>query len=137
MYLQQFPHNLRYYRDKHQFTQQELADLLKVSRSVIAKWENGHVLPDLLTAVKLSKLFQISLDTLIGEAPETDFLLSDYQAHYHESTYDDKSLHQLMDFLLKNKTLKEQLLHYRTLPLKQQKTIERFLQMAMDELKKY
>lgn len=139
MPLQQLPHNLKHYRQKHQFTQQQLADLLKVSRSVVAKWENGHVLPDLLTAVKLSKIFQISLDTLVGEAPETTFVLSDYQAHYQEVIEDHNtaSMHQLIDFLLKNKPLQDQLNLYRTLPVKHQKTIDRFLQTAIEELKKY
>ncbi|MGM0523397.1 MAG: helix-turn-helix domain-containing protein [Bacillota bacterium] len=139
MPLQQLPHNLRYYRQKHQFTQQQLADLLKVSRSVVAKWENGHVLPDLFAAVKLSKIFQITLDTLVGEAPETTFVLSDYQAHYQDAfeDYDDVSLHQLIDFLLKNKPLQTQLELYKSLPVKQQKTIDRFLQTAIEELKKY
>ncbi|GEM04342.1 hypothetical protein HMI01_13300 [Halolactibacillus miurensis] len=139
MVLYQFPHNLKHYRQKHQFTQQQLADLLKVSRSVVAKWENGHVLPDLLTALKLSNIFQITLDTLIGVAPETTFVLSDYQAHYQETinNLDESSLHQLIDFIIKNKHLQTQLDLYRTLPVKQQKTIDRFLQVAMDELKKY
>ncbi len=139
MTLQQLPHNLKHYRQKHQFTQQQLADLLKVSRSVVAKWENGHVLPDLFTAVKLSGIFQITLDALVGEAPETSFVLSDYQAQYRDTAedYDDASLHQLIDFLLKNKQLQAQLDLYRTLPVKQQKTIDRFLQMAIEELKKY
>jgi DNA-binding XRE family transcriptional regulator len=139
MTLQQLPHNLKHYRQKHQYTQQQLADLLKVSRSVVAKWENGHVLPDLFTAVKLSKIFQINLDTLVGEAPETTFVLSDYQAHYQDTVedYDDPSLHQLIDFLLKNKQLRVQLDLYRTLPVKQQKSIDRFFQIAIEEFKKY
>ncbi|GEM01070.1 DNA-binding transcriptional regulator, XRE-family HTH domain [Halolactibacillus halophilus] len=139
MPLQQLPHNLRHYRQKHQFTQQQLADLLKVSRSVVAKWENGHVLPDLIIAVKLSNIFQITLDALVGEAPETTFVLSDFQAHYQNAfeDYADASVHQLIDFLLKNKPLQAQLNLYRSLPVKQQKTIDRFLLTAIEELKKY
>lgn len=137
MSLHQFPHNLKYYRQKHDFTQQQLADLLKVSRSVVAKWESGHVLPDLITAVKLSKLYQVSLDTLVGQAPETTFILSDYQAHYQNDTEDETILYPLIDLLMKNKHLQEQLSIYRTLPVKQQKTIERMLQLSIDELQKY
>lgn len=48
-------------------TQQELADLLNVSRSTVSNWETNRNYPDLETLVKISDLLDISLDILLRE----------------------------------------------------------------------
>lgn len=48
-------------------TQQELADLLHVSRSAISNWESERNYPDLNTIVHLSDILDISLDILLRE----------------------------------------------------------------------
>lgn len=55
------------------FTQQELADRLHVSRQTISSWEVGRTFPDLTTLVSLSDLYEIPLDDLVKE----DFRLVD------------------------------------------------------------
>ena len=39
------------------------------SYKTISKWENGASLPDINTLPKLSKMFQVSVDALLGLAP--------------------------------------------------------------------
>ncbi len=46
-------------------TQEQLAEKLNVSRQALSKWENGAGMPDLESAVKISRLFRISLDELL------------------------------------------------------------------------
>lgn len=46
-------------------TQEQLAIQLNVSRQTISKWEAGTSTPDIDSVVKISKLFQISLDELL------------------------------------------------------------------------
>lgn len=48
-------------------TQQELADLLNISRSAISNWEVGRNYPDLDIIVQLSDILEISLNTLLRE----------------------------------------------------------------------
>jgi transcriptional regulator with XRE-family HTH domain len=48
-------------------TQEELAGKMNVSRQTISKWETGASSPDLESAVRLCKLFQISLDDFVKE----------------------------------------------------------------------
>lgn len=52
-------------RYEHNMTQEELATELFVTRQLISKWENEKSYPSLEDAVKLSELFNISLDSLI------------------------------------------------------------------------
>ncbi len=52
-------------RTEHHLTQEELASELYVTRQLVSKWENEKSYPSLEDAVKLSELFNISLDNLI------------------------------------------------------------------------
>ena len=52
-------------RVKNKWTQEQLADILNVSRSTVSSWEVGRNYPDLETIVAISDLFEISLDELL------------------------------------------------------------------------
>ena len=52
-------------RTEKNLSQGDLADALEVSRQSISKWETNGSVPDLDKLVKLSELFDISLDELI------------------------------------------------------------------------
>ena len=52
-------------REKHQLTQEELGNLLHVTRQTISNWENTKSYPDLRTLVEISNRFEVSLDTLL------------------------------------------------------------------------
>ena len=47
-------------------SQEKLAEQLMVSRQAVSKWENGEALPDMENMVALAKLYNISLDELVG-----------------------------------------------------------------------
>lgn len=48
-------------------TQQQLADKINVSFQAISKWENGDTVPNTDTLKLLSKEFDVSINTLLGE----------------------------------------------------------------------
>lgn len=48
-------------------TQGEAAEKLYVSRQTISNWENGKTYPDIVSVVKMSDLYGISLDRLLKE----------------------------------------------------------------------
>ncbi|MGM0214692.1 helix-turn-helix transcriptional regulator [Enterococcus sp. AZ109] len=58
--------NIKDERLKKNLTQQELADQLNISRQTISKWELDKSYPDLELLVKMSQLFQVSVDYLLG-----------------------------------------------------------------------
>ncbi len=53
-------------RKEHHLSQEELADKLGVSRQAISKWECGESSPDTDNLIELSKIYEISLDELVG-----------------------------------------------------------------------
>lgn len=56
-----------YYRKKNMLTQEELAYQLNVSRQTITKWEAGIIYPNVEYLIKLSNLFDVSIDSLVKE----------------------------------------------------------------------
>lgn len=53
-------------RKKNNMTQKDLADKLNVTAQAVSKWENGRGIPDIEILQKLSKEFNINLDTLLN-----------------------------------------------------------------------
>ena len=56
---------IKKYRSELQISQEQLADRIYVSRQTISNWENGKSLPDILSVIRMSELYQISLDELL------------------------------------------------------------------------
>lgn len=52
-------------RVRDNLSQLDLADALEVSRQSVSKWENNVCAPELDKLVKMSELFQVSLDELV------------------------------------------------------------------------
>ncbi|MGN1275379.1 MAG: helix-turn-helix domain-containing protein, partial [Floccifex sp.] len=65
-----FAENLKRLRKQNQFSQEQLAIKLNVSRQAITKWETGAGLPDIDNLISISTLFNISIDELIGNLKE-------------------------------------------------------------------
>ncbi|GGI66562.1 helix-turn-helix transcriptional regulator [Enterococcus alcedinis] len=57
---------LKEIRIKNNLTQEGLGEHLFLTRQTISKWETGKSVPDLENLILLSKLYQVSLDQLVG-----------------------------------------------------------------------
>ena len=53
-------------RTKHGWSQDELAQKVFVTRQAVSRWENGETIPNTETLKLLSKLFDVSINTLLG-----------------------------------------------------------------------
>ena len=53
-------------RTKNGLTQDELAEKVFVTRQAVSRWENGETVPNTETLKLLSKLFDVSINTLLG-----------------------------------------------------------------------
>ena len=62
-----FSEKLLYLRKKHGYSQEKLAELSGVTRQAIQKWERGASVPDADRLVMLSKLFGVTVDSLLTD----------------------------------------------------------------------
>ncbi|MBQ9091473.1 MAG: helix-turn-helix domain-containing protein, partial [Anaerotignum sp.] len=53
-------------RTKKGLSQDELAEKVYVTRQAVSRWENGETTPNIETLKLLSKLFDVSINTLLG-----------------------------------------------------------------------
>ncbi len=66
---QQYHERLRKYRENARLTQEELAEKVDVSRQTVSKWERGEASPDTDNLIKLSSLYQVTVDELLKTDP--------------------------------------------------------------------
>ena len=76
-----------------QLTQEQAAEALEVSRQTMSNWENGKTYPDIVSVIKMSDLYAISLDHLLKEKEEVP--MSNYMDYLEESTNTVKSQKKL------------------------------------------
>ena len=57
-------------RTKRGLSQEELAEKVFVSRQAVSRWETGETIPNIDTLKLLSKLFNVSINTLLGSPRE-------------------------------------------------------------------
>ncbi len=69
--------NLKYFRKKKGYTQEQIAEKIGVSRQAVAKWERGEALPDIENIMALADIYEVTIDSLVrnvtaysGAAPE-------------------------------------------------------------------
>ena len=61
-----FSENLKLIRKEHHLSQEELAELLDVSRQAVSKWEQGQGYPEVEKLLLLSTKLNVSLDALLS-----------------------------------------------------------------------
>lgn len=114
---------LRNLREKNNLTQEQLAEHLQVTRQAISRWETGETQPNTDTLKLLSKVFNVSINTLLGAPRQLicqccgmplneDSVISrepdgSYNEDYCKWCYTDgefvyQSKDSLLDYLIKN-----------------------------------
>lgn len=64
-----FAQNIQYLRKLRGITQEELSDLVGVSRQSVSKWETGDAFPETEKIMQLCDIFNVSMDVLMrGDA---------------------------------------------------------------------
>lgn len=54
-------------RLQRKFTQEEVAEKIFVSQKSVSNWERGKTFPDIDSLIRLAKLYELSLDTILLE----------------------------------------------------------------------
>ena len=71
-----FSDNLQFLRTHRGQTQEQLAEILEVSRQSVSKWEGAQSFPEMDTILRICDLYQVDLDTLMRGSVE-DSLVED------------------------------------------------------------
>lgn len=79
-------------RNEAGYTQERAAEALGVSRQTISNWENEKSYPDIVSVIKMSDLYSVSLDHLLKEEKE---MKDTYLEYLEESTNRVKSNNRL------------------------------------------
>lgn len=66
------PEKLRELREKYGFSQGDIADRLGVTSSLVSSYERGERTPSLPIILKLSYIYNCSVDYLLGKNNDTD-----------------------------------------------------------------
>lgn len=64
--MAKFNEMLKYLRQRAGYSQQDLADLLKISKSTIGMYEQGRRSPDYETLEKIADIFNVDMNFLMG-----------------------------------------------------------------------
>ena len=113
---------IRELRTKNNLTQSALAQQLSVTRQAVSRWETGETTPDIDSLKAMSRLFDLSINTLLGSPrrlicqccgmPLDDSTLSrepdgSFNEEYCKWCYTDgqfiyHSMEELIDFLVRH-----------------------------------
>ena len=78
-----FAEKLKTLRKQKNISQEQLAEIIHVSRQAITKWESGNGIPDIENLIAISSLFNESLDSLLSEEKS---LISKHEFLYESRT---------------------------------------------------
>ena len=81
-------------RKKNGWSQEELAEMLSVSRQSVSKWESAQAVPDLNRIIKMAEIFGVSTDYLLKdeiEAPVESDNVSDEDINIRKVSLEDAS----------------------------------------------
>lgn len=97
-------------RKNKNISQEELAELLDVSRQSISKWENDKAYPEMTRLLFMSDFFNVSLDYLMRGVEETE-------REQHEISYKSRHFGDIWSSFVSNLSSKQCKLLYTLLVL--------------------
>lgn len=100
---------LKIIRKQNELSQQQVADLLGISRSAYCGYETGRRSPDVATIIKLSEFYRLPLDKFFEKRIPAEYV---YDDDYYEGQADTRYLSQLSkeerDLIVKFRTLDDE-----------------------------
>lgn len=66
MYIMALQDELKYYREKYNYSQNDIAKKINITQQAYANYENGNRLPNIEMLIKIADIYDISLDILTG-----------------------------------------------------------------------
>ena len=79
--------NLVFLRKRNNMSQEQLAEILGVTRQAVSKWEAGQSAPDVEKLLQLSELFHVPVDQILKTLEEKELRKADNSALYTVLTF--------------------------------------------------
>lgn len=95
--MAEFKDMLKYLRKRKNYSQQELADKLGISKSAVSMYENGKRQPDFETLECIADLFNVDMNFLIPKSSSDPS-----EVHELDSYYLNDDARDMAEFLFKN-----------------------------------
>lgn len=131
--MMKLANNIKYFRRQNGWSQDELSEFLNISRSAISKWENGSERPDVETLGKLSHIFKVSIDHLIGNSVFKEDILREVNRIYRiKDEQASERMLDVIDYVRQNAEMERIMYALSQLPQNKRKNIEHVLITAVD-----
>lgn len=117
-----FSNNLKHLRVQNNMTQEELGKILNKDYSTIGKWENGTRSPVMEDVIKISQIFNISLEKLVGD--------NNVYSNLEELKKDQLDDLSILDNVLYSK--KDKIDSVKNLPIEKQEVIANAVKSVLD-----
>ena len=92
--IMEFHEKLQELRKNRGLTQEELAEILYVSRTAVSKWESGRGMPSIESLKAISKFFAVTLDALLSSE---ELLVIAEDDHKQKEMYFQDMIYGLLD----------------------------------------
>lgn len=90
---------LKKMREEKGYTQDELADKIPIGRTAISKWERGVTIPDPIVLVKISEIFNISINEILkGEKNIQNTTSDDVTFELYKKNYKSRKIIKVLSF---------------------------------------
>ncbi|MCH1625184.1 helix-turn-helix domain-containing protein [Fredinandcohnia quinoae] len=120
--------NIKFYREKNGWTQEELSGHLNISRSNISKWESGDTTPSIIDLLQLSNLFQVTLDQLVGVNIFSQAYILEFKQKYQSFLNEgNEEITDVIDYLIQNPRMVQVLKELSTFKPSDRKKLENVL----------
>ncbi len=91
--------NIRKYRKRIDWTQEQLADRLGVSYQSVSRWESGNGYPDMEHLPTMARLFSVTMDDLIGYGAENEKLPNREMTEKFRQTLADGDIDEIVSLM--------------------------------------
>lgn len=105
---------LKKLRDNRNWSQQTLADMMRMDRSTVSRYETGKSIPTYQTVVRFAELYQVDKEYLVEELDHQ----TEGSGFIAKETSDDHDLLIINQFLQKEPDFKKALLELHLMPPK-------------------
>jgi transcriptional regulator with XRE-family HTH domain len=127
---------LRELRLKKGWTQDFVADMMKVDRSTISRYETGRSLPDYQTILQFADIYQVEKEYLVTELdPQAEE--KDKPAYLLKESSNDRDLELILELLEKEPKIKDILLEWYNYDDKKRTMVIDSVRAVMKQIRQY